>query len=82
MWVETKTPESEVIQHAVNSFYYAIVIYFHQTLRNVSVAGVQDLIKKAVQNLKAAEAQGRGGCTYNWASFIITAKYEQPDLQG
>lgn len=81
-WVETKTPDSEVIQRAVNSFYYAIVIYFRRTLRHVSVAGVQDLVEKAVQNLEAAEAQGRGGCAYNWASFVVAAECERPDLQG
>lgn len=80
--VETETPDSEVIQRAVNSFYYATVIYFRRTLRNASVADVRDLVQKAIQNLEAAEAQGRGGCAYNWAGFVVAAECDRPDLQG
>ncbi|KAE8388676.1 fungal-specific transcription factor domain-containing protein [Aspergillus alliaceus] len=78
-----ETPESAVIQHALNSFYYATVVYFRRTLRRVPVADVQDLVEKAVRDLEATEAltYERGGCAYNWASFVVAAECSRPDLQ-
>ncbi|GES63793.1 specific transcription factor domain protein [Aspergillus terreus] len=75
--------ETTVIQHALNSFYYATVIYFRRTLRRATLADVQDLVEKAVQDLEAAEAltHHHGGCAYNWASFVVAAECEHPDLQ-
>ncbi|KAE8422164.1 fungal-specific transcription factor domain-containing protein [Aspergillus pseudocaelatus] len=78
-----ETPESIVIQHALNSFYYATVIYFRRTLRRVPVTDVQDLVEKAVHDLEAAETltHRKGGCAYNWASFVVAAECSRPDLQ-
>ncbi|KAE8318121.1 fungal-specific transcription factor domain-containing protein [Aspergillus transmontanensis] len=78
-----ETPESIVIQHALNSFYYATLIYFRRSLRRVPVADVQDLVEKAVHDLEAAEAltHRKGGCAYNWASFVVAAECSRPDLQ-
>lgn len=75
-------PDSEVIQNALNSFYYATLIYFRRTLRNASVAEVQDLVEKGIQSLEAADAQKRGGCPYNWASFVIAVECGRSDLQA
>ncbi|OGM39376.1 hypothetical protein ABOM_011854 [Aspergillus bombycis] len=78
-----ETPESIVIQHALNSFYYATVIYFRRSLRRVPVEDVQDLVEKAVHELEAAEAvtHRKGGCAYNWAGFVVAAECSRPDLQ-
>ncbi|KNG81737.1 hypothetical protein ANOM_009138 [Aspergillus nomiae NRRL 13137] len=78
-----ETPESIVIQHALNSFYYATVIYFRRSLRRVPVGDVQDLVEKAVHELEAAEAltHRKGGCAYNWAGFVVAAECSRPDLQ-
>ncbi|KAF7585827.1 hypothetical protein BBP40_010049 [Aspergillus hancockii] len=76
-------PECNVVQHALNSFYYATVIYFRRTLRRVPVDNVQDLVEKAVQDLEATEAltSEKGGCPYNWASFVVAAECSRSDLQ-
>jgi hypothetical protein len=76
-------PECIVMQHALNSFYYATIIYFRRTLRRVPVDDVQDLVEKAVQDLEAAEALSleKGGCPYNWASFVVAAECSRADLQ-
>ncbi|OQD82835.1 hypothetical protein PENANT_c019G04744 [Penicillium antarcticum] len=76
-------PESRIIQHALNSFYYATIVYFRRTLRRAPLCDVQDLIEKAVQDLEAVDAltRGNGGCSYNWGSFVVAADCERPDLQ-
>ncbi|KAF9891862.1 hypothetical protein FE257_003347 [Aspergillus nanangensis] len=76
--------EAMVIQHALNSFYYATVIYFRRSLRHASPTQVQDLVEKAVQDLEAAEAltHYKGGSAYNWASFVVAAECERPYLQA
>ncbi|KAL4895000.1 fungal-specific transcription factor domain-containing protein [Aspergillus ambiguus] len=80
----SETTESKVIQHALNSFYYSTVIYFRRTMRRAPLSEVQDLVEKAVQDLEAVEAltHQSGGCAYNWASFIVAAECERPDLQA
>lgn len=81
--VSADTHKSEVVQHALNSFYYATVIYFRRTLKGACVADVRDLVEKAVQDLEAVEAQGSAcGSAYNWASFVVAAECDQPDLQA
>ena len=79
-----RAPDAEIVQHAVNSFYYAAVIYFRRTLRNALVTDVQDLVEKAIEELEATEAgpRDRRGCAYNWASFVVGAECGRPDLQG
>lgn len=80
----SENADATVIQHALNSFYYATVIYFRRTLRRATLADVQDLVEKAVQDLEAAEelTHHHGGCAYNWASFVVAAECERPDLQA
>ena len=79
----TSTHKLEVVQHALNSFYYATVIYFRRTLRRACVADVRDLVEKAVHDLEAVEAEGSAcGSAYNWASFVVAAECDQPELQA
>ncbi|KAJ5083896.1 hypothetical protein NUU61_008475 [Penicillium alfredii] len=77
-------PGSVIIQHALNSFYYATIIYFRRTLRRVPLSDVQDLVDKAVAELEAADAltHEKGGCAYNWAIFVVAAECERQDLQA
>ncbi|KAJ5613337.1 hypothetical protein N7510_006531 [Penicillium lagena] len=77
------TTDSIIIQHALNAFYYATIVYFRRTLRRVPLYDVQGLVEKAVQELEAADAltNGRGGCAYNWACFVTAAECERRDLQ-
>ncbi|KAJ5742423.1 uncharacterized protein N7511_011442 [Penicillium nucicola] len=76
-------PESRIIQHALNSFYYATIVYFRRTLRRAPLCEVQDLIEKAIEDLEAVDTltRGNGGCSYNWGSFVVAADCERPDLQ-
>jgi hypothetical protein len=71
-----ETQNAKVIQHAVNAFYYATVIYFRRTLRRVPSAAVQDLVEPAVENLEAVESysQGKGGTAYNWPGMVVAAE--------
>ena len=77
------TQNAELIQHAVNAFYYATVIYYRRTLRRVPSVNVQDLVEKAVENLETAEALsgGRGGSAYNWPSLVVAAECGNTGLQ-
>lgn len=75
--------DAKLIQHAVNAFYYAAVIYFRRTIRRVSSAAVQDLVEKAVEDLEAAESlsQGKGGTAFNWPGLIVGAECGSAALQ-
>ncbi|KAJ5627294.1 hypothetical protein N7528_004721 [Penicillium herquei] len=78
-------PGSIIIQHALNSFYYASIIFFRRTLRHAPLCDVQDLVEKAAQELEAMERLShdkKGGCAYNWASFVVAAECERPNLQA
>jgi hypothetical protein len=77
-------PGSTTIQHALNSFYYATIIYFKRTLRHAPLGDVQELVEKAVQELEAVDflKNDKGGCAYNWASFVVAAECQRPDLQS
>ncbi|KAJ5669946.1 uncharacterized protein N7477_005309 [Penicillium maclennaniae] len=77
-------PGSTIIQHALNSFYYATIIYFRRTLRRLPLYEVQELVEKAVQELEAVDTlkNDKGGCAYNWASFVVAAECQRPDLQS
>lgn len=77
-------PGTIIIQHALNSFYYATIIYFRRTLRHVSLRDIQDLVEKAIQELEAVDyfSNDKGGCAYNWASFVVAAECERADLQA
>lgn len=77
-------PGSIIIQHALNSFYYATIIYFRRTLRHSPLCGIQDLVEKAIQELEAIDSlsNDKGGCPYNWASFVVAAECEREDLQA
>ncbi|KAJ5256036.1 hypothetical protein N7505_011187 [Penicillium chrysogenum] len=74
---------SIIVQHALNSFYYATIVYFRRSLRGAALYDVQDLIEKAIQELESVDAltRDKGGCPYNWASFVVAADCERPDLQ-
>lgn len=76
-------PGSIIVQHALNSFYYATIVYFRRSMRGASLCDVQDLIEKAIHELESVDAltRDKGGCSYNWASFVIAADCERPDLQ-
>ena len=76
-------PGSIIVQHAVNSFYYATIVYFRRSLRCVPLCDVQDLVEKAIIELEAVDSltRDKGGCSYNWASFVVAADCERPDLQ-
>ncbi|CAG8319024.1 unnamed protein product [Penicillium salamii] len=76
-------PGSMIVQHALNSFYYALVVYFRRNLRHASLSDVQDLIEKAICELESVDklTREKGGCSYNWASFVVAADCERPDLQ-
>ncbi|KAJ5988113.1 hypothetical protein N7481_003323 [Penicillium waksmanii] len=75
---------STTIQHALNSFYYATIIYFRRTLRHAPLCDVQELVEKAVHELEAVDIlkNDKGGCAYNWASFVVAAECQRPDLQS
>lgn len=78
-------PGSIIIQHALNSFYYATIIFFRRTLRHAPLVDVQDLVEKAVGELEAVDNlthDRKGGCAYNWASFVVAAECQRPDLQS
>ncbi|KAJ5826404.1 hypothetical protein N7474_003542 [Penicillium riverlandense] len=77
------TRESIIIQHALNAFYYATIVYFRRTLRRVPLCDVQELVEKAIQELEAADAltNDGGGCAYNWACFVAAAECERRELQ-
>lgn len=77
-------PGSIIVQHALNSFYYAIIVYFRRSMRGALLCDVQDLIEKAIHELESVDVltRDKGGCSYNWASFVIAADCERPDLQG
>lgn len=77
------TPNTGLVQHAVNAFYYATVIYFRRTIRQVPSHAVQDLVEKAVEDLEAAEtlSQGKGGTAYNWPSLVVAAECGSAVLQ-
>ncbi|KAJ6008244.1 hypothetical protein N7540_012220 [Penicillium herquei] len=78
-------PGSIIIQHALNSFYYACIIFFRRTLRHAPLCDVQDLVEKAVQELEAMESLShdkKGGCAYNWASFVVAAECQRVSLQA
>ncbi|KAJ5123738.1 hypothetical protein N7448_009835 [Penicillium atrosanguineum] len=77
-------PGSTIIQHALNTFYYATIIYFRRTLRRVPLCEVQELVEKAVQELEAVDTlkNNQGGCAYNWASFVVAAECQRPELQS
>ncbi|KAJ5163984.1 Protein of unknown function DUF3468 [Penicillium coprophilum] len=76
-------PGSIVVQHALTSFYYAIIVYFRRTLRGARLSDVQDLVEKAICELESVDALTRekGGHSYNWAGFVIAADCERPDLR-
>jgi hypothetical protein len=76
-------PGSIIVQHALNSFYYATIVYFRRNLRCEPLSHVQDLIEKAIIELEAVDSltRDKGGCSYNWASFVVAADCERPDLQ-
>lgn len=76
-------PGSIIVQHALNSFYYATIVYFRRNLRHAPLCDVQDLIEKAIHELESVDSLTRekGGCSYNWASFVVAADCERPDLQ-
>ncbi|KAK4871003.1 hypothetical protein LT330_000240 [Penicillium expansum] len=76
-------PGSIIVQHALNSFYYATIVYFRRSLRGAQLCDVQDLVEKAIHELESADAltRDKGGCSYNWASFVIAADCERRDLQ-
>ncbi|EKV06572.1 Fungal transcriptional regulatory protein, N-terminal [Penicillium digitatum] len=76
-------PGSIIVQHALNSFYYATIVYFRRSFRRAPLCDVQDLIEKAIHELESADAltRDKGGCPYNWASFVIAADCERRDLQ-
>jgi hypothetical protein len=76
-------PDSMIVQHALNSFYYATIVYFRRNLRCEPLCDVQDLIEKAIIELEAVDSltRDKGGCPYNWASFVVAADCERPDLQ-
>ncbi|CAI7646085.1 unnamed protein product [Penicillium bialowiezense] len=76
-------PGSTIVQHALNSFYYATIVYFRRNLRHAPLCDVQDLIEKAIHELESVDSLTRekGGCSYNWASFVVAADCERPDLQ-
>ncbi|OQE25266.1 hypothetical protein PENSTE_c006G05802 [Penicillium steckii] len=76
-------PGSTIIQHALNSFYYATIIFFRRTLRHARLSDIQELVEKAVHELEAVDAlkNDNGGCAYNWASFVVAAECQRPDLQ-
>ncbi|KAJ5960844.1 uncharacterized protein N7479_007994 [Penicillium vulpinum] len=76
-------PGSIIVQHALNSFYYATIVYFRRSLRGAPLCDVQDLIEKAIHDLEFVDAltRDKGGCSYNWAGFVIAADCERPDLQ-
>ena len=80
----TTGPSSTIIQHALNSFYYATIIYFRRNLRRAPPSDVQDLVEKAVQELEAVEmiSNEKGGCAYNWANFVVAAECERADLRA
>ncbi|KAJ5668657.1 hypothetical protein N7462_009727 [Penicillium macrosclerotiorum] len=77
-------PGSIIIQHALNSFYYATIVYFRRTLRRAPLCDVQELVEKAIQELEAVDVRGddKGGCAYNWASFVVAAECQREDLQA
>ncbi|KAJ5635807.1 uncharacterized protein N7484_009120 [Penicillium longicatenatum] len=78
-------PGSIIIQHALNSFYYASIIFFRRTLRHAALSEVQDMVEKAIQDLEAVDTlthDRNGGCAYNWASFVVAAECQRPDLQA
>lgn len=77
-------PGSIIIQHALNSFYYATIIYFRRTLRHAPLCEIQDLVEKAIQELEAVESlnNDKGGCAYNWASFVVAAECQREDLRA
>ncbi|KAJ5384091.1 Protein of unknown function DUF3468 [Penicillium concentricum] len=77
-------PGSIIVQHALNSFYYATIVYFRRTLRGARLSDVQDLVEKAIHELESVDALTRekGGHSYNWAGFVIAADCERPDLQN
>ncbi|KAJ6090338.1 hypothetical protein N7486_009153 [Penicillium sp. IBT 16267x] len=78
-------PGSIIIQHALNSFYYANIIFFRRTLRHATLGEVQDIVEKAVQELEAVDTltfDRKGGCAYGWASFVVAAECQKPDLQA
>ncbi|KAJ6188138.1 hypothetical protein N7519_003046 [Penicillium mononematosum] len=74
---------SIIVQHALNSFYYATIVYFRRSLRGARLCDVQDLIEKAIHELESVDAltRDKGGCSYNWASFVVAADCQRPDLQ-
>ncbi|KAJ5189065.1 Protein of unknown function DUF3468 [Penicillium cf. griseofulvum] len=76
-------PGSIIVQHALNSFYYATIVYFRRSLRGARLNDVQDLIEKAIHELESVDALTRdnGGHPYNWAGFVIAAECERSDLQ-
>jgi hypothetical protein len=76
-------PGSIIVQHALNSFYYAMIVYFRRSLRGARLSDVQDLIEKAIHELESVDALTRnnGGHPYNWAGFVVAADCERPDLQ-
>lgn len=73
----------QLIQHAVDAFYYATLIYFRRTIRRVPSESVQDLVEKALNNLEAVESltQGKGGTAYNWPSLVVSAECGNQHLQ-
>ncbi|KAJ5777596.1 hypothetical protein N7520_000842 [Penicillium odoratum] len=81
---EPDAPGSIIIQHALNSFYYASIIFFRRTLRNAALSEIQDIVEKAVKELEAVDIltqDQNGGSAYNWASFVIAAECQRLDLQ-
>ncbi|KAJ5513711.1 hypothetical protein N7463_003263 [Penicillium fimorum] len=76
-------PGATIVQHALTSFYYATIVYFRRTLRGATLGEVQDLVEKAIHELESVDALTRekGGHSYNWASFVIAADCDRPDLQ-
>ncbi|OOQ90590.1 hypothetical protein PEBR_03771 [Penicillium brasilianum] len=77
-------PGSIIIQHALNSFYYATIIYFRRTLRHAPLCEIQDLVEKAIHELEAVDSvsDDKGGCAYNWASFVVAAECQREDLRA
>jgi hypothetical protein len=65
--------------------YYASIIFFRRIIRNAALGEVQDIVEKAVQELEAVDTlthDRKGGCAYNWASFVVAAECQRPDLQA
>ena len=72
-----------VIHHTSTAFYYAGLVFFQRSVREASVAAVQELVELGLQELESIDRIGQGtlGCLMLWPALVLGAECDGPERQ-